>query len=192
MTSTVLYGCEAWTLKDPMKRRLRAVQRKMLRMVLGSRRRLIRADDDKTISSDSLAAKEEEDEDGSQYELEPWTDFLKRVTHLAEERATAAGLREWLTTWRSRQWRWAQKVVRDDRNKWSQIVLQWQPQLHASRSSARAQSRPKKKWSDEIHGYLNNLGVSQPWEDLAQDSDIWSELEAGFLKWGVPLSKPSA
>lgn len=87
VTSTVLYGCEAWTLKDAMMRRLRAVQRKMLRMVLGSRRRLTRIDSAAASSSDSLVSEDDEKVDeGSEYELEPWSDFLKRVTHVAEER----------------------------------------------------------------------------------------------------------
>ena len=91
VTPTVLYGCEAWTLKDPMKRRLRAVQRKMLRMVLGSRRRLHRTDNVTSASANSADSCDNEEEEGSQYELELWADFLRRVTYLAEERAAATG-----------------------------------------------------------------------------------------------------
>ncbi len=185
VTSTVLYGGEAWTLKETMKRRPRAVQRKMLRMVLGSRRRLARVDDIAATSSDSLASEDNDDEDeGSQYEQEPWNDFLKRVTYLAEERASAAGLQEWLTTWRRKQWRRARKVVTDGRKKWSNTTLQWCPQLHASSRSVRAQARPKKRWTDDVHGYLNELGITQPWENLAKLGDIWADLEPGFLTWG--------
>ena len=136
VTATVLYGCEAWTLKETMKRRLRAVQRKMLRMVLGSRRRLARVDDTSSIPSCSAATHSNDDEDeGSQYELEPWCEFLKRVTHVAEQQASAAGLQEWLSTWRKRSWRWARKVATDSNGKWSQTALRWCPQLHASRKA---------------------------------------------------------
>ncbi len=38
VTSTVLYGCEAWTLKIDQQKRLRTTQRKMLRTVLGAKR----------------------------------------------------------------------------------------------------------------------------------------------------------
>ena len=34
VSTTVLYGCETWTLKVEQQRRLRSVQRKMLRMIL--------------------------------------------------------------------------------------------------------------------------------------------------------------
>ena len=164
------------------------MQRKMLRMVLGSRRRLARAEDVEATSSDRPASEDNDDEDSSQCELEPWKDFLKRVTYLAEERATAAGLNEWLTTWRRKQWRWAP----DDHKKWSNTALHWCPELHASRSNVRAQARPKKKWTDDLHGYLSDLGITQPWVDLAQMGDIWAELEPGFLKWGLSLSRHSA
>ena len=143
MTPTVLYGCEAWTLKDTMKRRLKAVQRKMLRMVLCSRRRLVRIDDDSaTLSEKSELSSGNEDED-SQYELEPWQDFLTRVTRIAEEHAAAEGLSDWLQTWRRRQWRWARKVVTDDSTKWSNTASQRNSQLHTIRSHTRAQARPK-------------------------------------------------
>lgn len=124
VTFTALYGCEAWTLQATMKRRLRAVQRKMLRMGLASRRRLTRADGAaaSTLENHAIDAGNQEDE-GPDYELEPWSDFLKRVTYQAEERANAAGMQEWLTTWRSEQWKWARKAVTDGSQKWSNTSL---------------------------------------------------------------------
>ena len=162
-------------------------------MVLGSRRRLTRVDGTTDTSSDSRESETDGDEDeGSQYEMEPWIDFLKRATYLAEEQAQAAGLQEWLSSWRSKQWRWARKVVTDGRKKWSNTALQWNPQLHASRYSARAQARPKKKWTDDVQGYLSNLGITQPWEDLAKIGEIWEDLEAGFLTWGLTATRHTA
>ncbi len=69
--------------------------------------------------------------------------------------------------------------------KWTGSALQWCPQLHASRSSSRAQARPKKRWTDDIQGYLGDRGISQPWTELAQMGDLWAELEGDFLKWGL-------
>ncbi len=166
------------------------MQRKMLRMVLGSRRRLARVEVAGTTSSESSAPDEEDD--SSQFELELWSDFLNRATHVAEERASAAGLQEWLTMWRTGQWRWARKVVTDGRKKWSHTALQWCPQVHASKSSFRAQARPKKRWTDDVQGYLSDLGITQPWEELAQMGDMWAGLEPGFLTWGLIPSRHSA
>ena len=68
----------------------------MLRMALCSRRRLVRIDDDSaTLSQKSELSIGNEDED-SQCELEPWQGFLTRATRIAEERAAAEGLNDWL------------------------------------------------------------------------------------------------
>ena len=167
------------------------MQRKMLRMVLGSRRRLHRVGDHSCSSSNFAADESEKEEEGSQYELEQWSVFLKRVTYLAEEKAKTAGLQEWLTTWRTKQWRWARKVVTKDCTKWSNLALQWCPLLHASKSSRRQQGRPKKRWTDDIQRYLDDLGITQQWTELAQCGGIWAELEPGFLKWGLMQSRSS-
>ena len=170
-----------------MKKRLRAIQRKMLRMVLGTRRRLTRVVEEGGSSLTSASACSD-DEEEAKYELEPWSDFLRRVTHLAEDRAKAEGLQEWLATWRQRQWRWARKAVTTNRRKWSSVAMQWSPPLHASQSASRNQARPKKRWIDDIQGYLSELGISQPWQELAQMRDVWSDLEEGFSTWGLPQS----
>ena len=190
VTPTVLYGCEAWVLKDQMKRRLRAVQRKMLRMVLGSRRRLERiCDTSESVADTSVLSNDDTDSDASHYELEPWRDFLQRATHVAEERAQAAGMKEWLTVWRTRQWRWARKVVSGGRKKWSNVAIKWCPQLHTSQSNMRAQARPKKRWADDFHSYLPELGITQSWESLAEVQEIWADLELGFSTWGLISSR---
>ena len=162
-------------------------------MVLGSQWRLARVEDIAATSSESLASDGNADEDeGSQYELEPWSDFLKRATYVAEELASAAGIQEWLTTWRKKQWRWAQRVITDGCKKWSSTALQWCPQLHTSKSGCRAQARPKKRWTDDVQGYLSDLQITQPWQEIAHMKDIWADLEPGFLMWGVNLNRRSA
>ena len=133
-----------------------------------------------------------DEDEGSEYELEPWSEFLTRVTHLAEERASAAGLQEWLTAWRGKQWRWASKVVTDGSKKWSNTSLHWSPQLHTSRVSVRAQARPKKRWTDDVQGYLDELNITQPWMDLAKIDEFWADLEPGFLTWDLTFSRHAA
>ena len=184
VSATALYGCEAWTLKEQDKRRLRATQRKMLRMVLGTKRRLVRSQEGSSTSSDGSSAPADGDE-SSQYALEPWKDFLTRATRLVEQKTSELGMQEWLTTWRRRQWTWAQKLVKNGGHKWSHKALEWSPFLHASRGGVRPQARPKKRWSDDINGYLNAKGISEPWTQLAAKSETWTELENDFLTYGL-------
>ena len=87
---------------------------------------------------------------------------------------------------------WARKVVTEGSQKWSNTSLNWCPQVHTSRSSARAQARPKKRWTDDIQGYLDTLGITQPWMDLAQIGDTWADLDTGFLTCVLPLSRHAA
>ena len=65
VSSTVLYGCETWTLKLQQQRRLRSVQRRMLRMVLNAKRQTL---DPTSSQSVSDSGNEEVDL------LEPWPD----------------------------------------------------------------------------------------------------------------------
>ena len=114
--ATVLYGCEAWTLKLDQQKRLRTTQRKMLRMILGMKRRVLKyeGEDQNTDGTESAS----EDTDTSEDSLEPWSDFLKRATRAAEDRLAATNQEEWITLWRRRQWRWAGKLARPSMDKW--------------------------------------------------------------------------
>ena len=66
VAATMLYGCAAWTFPKDMELKIQHTQRKHLRMVLRSRRRLT-----------------ERNEDG--VTVESWVDWIERATHSAEE-----------------------------------------------------------------------------------------------------------
>ena len=91
VTSTVLYGCEAWTLKLDQQRRLRSVQRKMLRMVLNAKRWKLKAH---SSESSQTEASDEDESDA----LVPWPEFLTCTARWTEEQLKRAGQTEWLAT----------------------------------------------------------------------------------------------
>ena len=64
--------------------------------------------------------------------------------------------------------------------------------MHTSRVSVRAQARPKKRWTDDVQGYLDELSITQPWMDLAKIGEIWDDLEPGFLTWDLTFSRRAA
>ena len=156
VTATALYGCEAWTLKIDQQKRLRTTQRKMLRMILGARRRVL---DTSVLSNDACSSTS--DETYEELNLEAWPDFLKRTTRMVESQLQGANLDEWVTLWRQIQWRWAGKVVQLDQHKWSYVAMLWQPMLDCTSGGVRAQARPRKKWDDDIKAFLGARWILQ-------------------------------
>jgi hypothetical protein len=188
--ATILYGCEAWTLKKNQQNRLKTIQRKMLRMILGAKRKKMpnpvetesdRSNEEERPSSTSNSVEMDEDEI-----LEPWPDFLRRTARLVESKMEAAGLEEWLVTWRRRQWRFAGKLVRDNKHKWSYIALQWDPQLHSRARCGRAQGRPRKRWEQDLIDFTFSRATPGCWKIDAEDSHKWAALEKGFVVWACP------
>ena len=156
VSSTVLYGCETWTLKLDQQRRLRSAQRRMLRMVLNARR----------MTLEATSSQSQEGDDGAEDNmLEPWPDFLKRTARWTEEQLSKAGQSEWIQTWRRRQWKWACRLVTDDAEKWSFIATIWQPRLHSSQPCGRTQSRPRKRWDQDIIDFLAH--------EYPDNGDVW-------------------
>jgi len=178
VSATALYGCEAWTLKIDQQKRLRTTQRKMLRTVLGAKRRVINNDG----SSETTGGEQEAQDGGEETLLEPWPDFLRRTTRRVEDLLAAAKLEDWLTTWRRRQWKWAGQVVNSQTHKWSHAVLGWRPDLHGRHKGHRTRRRPCKRWEDSLADFCKGLPGAVPWRELAKNKDAWNKLEDTFAK----------
>ena len=150
VSPTVLYGSEAWTLTAEMARLLKTTQRRMLRMILGHGRRRIQRAPEPTNSDNKSEDSEEEptviqDDDGD--ELEPWVDWIRRVTHNAENTLQKLKIRTWIEQARKRKWRFAAELFSGDgEQKWSHAALEWNPQVHYDTpkpSARRKPTRPK-------------------------------------------------
>ena len=109
VSSTLLYGCESWTLKVDQQRRLQVLQRKMLRMVLNVRRRTFGASaDSNSVNTDT------EDSESDSVLLEPWAEFLKRTAQWTQQQLENAGLSQWTAQWKRKKWQWAAKLVQSE------------------------------------------------------------------------------
>ena len=89
--ATALYGSESWTLKIDQQRRLRTTQRKMLRAILGAKRRVLSAGSEASSEEVNMEAEDLQRPDTDAEELEPWKDFIKRATDSVEDRLQATG-----------------------------------------------------------------------------------------------------
>ena len=99
VSPTLLYGCEAWTLIKEHEDRLQSTQRKMLRMILGSGRQRIIAEtcaDSVDVDSDAHESLCIAPDMGNAEVLEPWTEWIKRVTHRAEDQLEKLNIQSWI------------------------------------------------------------------------------------------------
>ena len=113
---------------------------------------------------------EQEDDD-----LEPWHEWLQRVTRLALQEMKKAQVDDWVDAARDRQFQLAGHISRRDDKRWSTIVLNWTPQ------GRRARRHPLKRWEDDINKGLKELGLIQQdgaWRIYAEDRSTWKDWEA--------------
>lgn len=190
ITPTVLYSSECWTTTKHLEDILRTTQRKMLRMILGRGRRRVETQihDDETSGEDvhSSAAEEEmpeTQESVDEQEIEPFIDWIRRVTHEAESRLEGLKIKTWVETARVRKWRWAAKVLcTQDENRWSRIAYEWDPRVHrdAGRRTARRKAAgPRKRWSDDI---AKIFVEAQHVTSIPRQMQYWDDLEQCFIR----------
>ena len=189
VSSTVLYGSEAWTLTAEMARLLKTTQRRMLRMILGQGRRRIEStrglteEDQKSGDSEGDCASIQDDEGEM---VEPWVDWIRRVTHNVESSLQRLKIRTWVEQARKRKWRYAAELYSGrGRQKWTHIALLWNPQLHSDtlQSTARRKpARPNLRWTDELQNFIKNrLQPGEALNDVCTDPDFWEKHENSFI-----------
>eukprot|EP00973_Karenia_brevis_P007437 1006145-Karenia_brevis.AAC.1 len=139
--------------------------------------------------ADEVHIEAESDMKAIEDELEPWEDFIKRATHIAEKTLTQLGITQWTTTLWQRQWRWAHRIASQDRLRWSRLVATWRPELDRARVAARAPGRPYRRWNDHITDFLKHhpttstdISRNRHWLDIAASTNLWQQLENDFIQ----------
>ena len=153
--TTALYGCAAWTLDKSLEAEIRTTERRMLRTILGCKRRL-------------------QNQSDGDVELEPWPAWIKRATVEAECLREELGLESWITRCRREKFRWAGRLAALDHETWAFRALQWEPAL-----ATRKQRRP---WIDDITEFLKVHHFETSWQELACDTELGGSLEHAFVK----------
>ena len=119
--------------------------------------------------------------------LEPWHEWIQRTTRLVEDSLKKLSIENWVTKVRRRQWRMATRLIRQSKDRWSRLVLEWDPEIHfdGTRPKAhRKQSRPKKRWEDDFNHFLKTVfeDTGKSWQHYAQDLEVWTKLEDQYAK----------
>ena len=190
VTPSVLYGCESWTMTAEHQHRLRKTQRHMLRLILQTRRRRMRQDEcTDTSSSSSLESCDVASSPGDADDLESWVEFIKRTTREAEIWLDKLEMKSWLETQRIRLHRWAGHVARRRDGRWSNLILDWQPEpgtRQGGTGRGRRQARPVKRWDDDLRAHVSVYTgqTDLHWRLLAEDRASWKEMEDDFAAGG--------
>ena len=136
VSATLLYGAGTWTVAARRLRLLRSAQRKMPRSMVtreGRRKRTSgdaedgegSEEDEKDSDEDSKEeGQESHEEDGGKGEdLEPWREWVRRVTHTASEKMSTAQVEDWGDAVRRKVWILAGHISRRHDGRWSTTML---------------------------------------------------------------------
>ena len=125
VTPAVLYGSSCWTMWADTERLLRTSRRRMLRLIVGVRRR----------------------------PNETWVEYMQRSTWRSEELAAKSKLTDWCDLQRKcKKKQMVQKVKTMQSDRWPARILEWTPWFRTN--TTRSQGRPKKRWSDSHNLYF--------------------------------------
>ena len=193
ITPTVLYGSECWTMTKIMENALKGTQRKMLRMVLGQGRRHVQygtvhpdsSDEDVQSNTSNTVQPEDEPPEDPRDNLEPWVEWIKRVTHDVEARIKRLGIRNWIEEARLRKWKWAQSLYVGERSeRWSTKALHWNPQEHFDRpkpAARRRPTRPNLRWLDDIVKICHEVSNDAA-DGVLMRHEFWTRYQDRYVK----------
>eukprot|EP00973_Karenia_brevis_P025244 3482036-Karenia_brevis.AAC.1 len=169
VSSTLLYGAGTWTMNAAREAKLQTAQRKMLRWMVGSGRRTVNTHQDDSQDSDEENSEPEDDQE-QDVMLEPWEEWVRRVTHFAEEQLRHCSMEDWIVCQRRRKWKLAGHLARRVDGRWSTRLLAWVPV-----GGRRHRGHPVKRWRDDVEEFLHKvLDVPKgAWTELAMHSDMW-------------------
>lgn len=105
---------------------LRTAQRRMLRKIVQTGRKLIRKEERTESRSSSTSASEDSStEDGDHRIVEDYVDWIKRATEMAEGATKKARVTDWVTEQARRKFLWAGHVARRKDGRWDERLLNW-------------------------------------------------------------------
>jgi hypothetical protein len=111
------------------------------------------ADDVASITSDKINV-DHVDLTPHEDTQEPWSEFIKRATRIAEQSIDKLGIEEWTATVCKRKWRWAHRIATQPSDRWTRLAAEWEPEVHDTRQTTRQQGRPRRRWEDDLTSFL--------------------------------------
>ena len=204
VTPTMTYDSGTWTLTLKHEKMIKTAQRKMLRLIVQTKRRYtpkvttnkktraLQKRTKKTMKvrptkkqrkAPSKALKEEFDEEIDATENEEnWIDYIKRSTKEAEEHLKKHKIKCWIEVHRKQKWRMERRIIALPAKK-RRIVFNWHPGLDTSIRTKRQVGRPKRRWEDDLNEIMKTEeGQEKDKYDL-KNNNSWMEEIKDYKKW---------
>ena len=108
-------------------------------------------------------------------ELEPWHEWMQRVTQNASEKMNRAKVEDWGVAVRRPIGQLAGHISRRHDGRWSTQMLSWQPVGHGM-----GVGQPAKRWQDDIQKASDKLLLTELSGQLRRDE--WKKMEDLFLQ----------
>ena len=163
VAKTLLWCSETWYLTVKQKRKLRTLQRTMLRKIV-----LVRRGPD-----------------------EEYVTWIRRATRQAEANAKESGATCWLSTALSNKWKWAGELSRMSLERWASRTTFWrdskwwsfQPRGGSSYGARPMRARPGyiPRWENELNQFASLQGWTS-WQDVAKNVKSWEAAEKDFVE----------
>ena len=134
-------------------RKMQSTQRKMLRLIIQTKRIY------KKIVKQKDKTNEEKDTNDLSSTGRGRLDRIhkKRSTNDAIERMGNVKIRCWNKTHKRMKWRLALRIATSPSERWLMKAAEWKPELSSKYRTNRAIGRPRKRWEDDINGFLKQV-----------------------------------
>jgi len=124
-------------------------------------------------------------------EGEMWTEWLKRATDRARQRAREAGLKEWPPEHFRRKWRWAGRIASSQGTEWTRKTTEWRDSAWQEAMDDMGSFRPRRptnrrwmRFEDTLRRFCKEKGHGD-WYAIAGNSAAWQNLTDDFVCWAT-------
>ena len=105
--------------------------------------------------------------------VEIWVEWLKRKTHLAENRLRELKIPDWISAHQGAKLRWARKTVTTELHTWTWRALFWEPD---PTKHGRARGHPRRRWVSDIIDLVEQIDSNMPWEEALKDEHVFNQM----------------
>ena len=197
ITPTICYASGTWELTKDHVRMLPSAQRKMLRLIIQTKRRYKKKiakhkvknsedinDIDSSCTNDesedrksdtshkdsdvSLEIDNDEEIDAAEIEEEKWIEYIKRSIETMEKMENEK-IRCWKLTQIKMKWRLTMRIATSQKERWLIKAAEWNTELSSKYRNNRSIGRPRKRWEDDINEFFKH--IDHETENLTESSN---------------------
>ena len=112
--------------------------------------------------------------------LEPWGEWLQRVTRQAEHQLERINMETWTQAARRQKWRVVNTITNMNHDRWTKRAAFWDPTTTHTKAK-RAEGHPRKRWIDDITEHLQQQDIhTSPWLQ-SRNTNHWDEIGTDFI-----------